>query len=111
MADTKKYISLDNINDLIEIVEDFLSDHNVRIPDSDKEMEEDGQTIFENEARIYGTVYGELQNKFLSYFESRHKEGLLKVANSWDSEIEEWPEEEKTPPKPDKTPDKKPKSR
>lgn len=92
-GNTASFFSLDNINDIIEIFEDFLKEHNVRIPDSDMEMEKDGASPDENEARIYGMVYGELQETLLGYFEKLSESGTVpRVVNSWDAEIETWPE-------------------
>ena len=87
VTNTKKYFTLDNINDIIEIFEDFLDRYNVRIPASDEEAGD----VEENAARIYGTVYGDLQFDLLEYFEKLHKDGVVKeVVNSWDAEVETW---------------------
>lgn len=46
--------------EIIEAFEDFLQARGIRIPTSDAEMEADG-TIDGNEALIYGSDFGELQ--------------------------------------------------
>lgn len=47
---------------IIDIFDDFLEERGVRIPSSDEEMEENGE-LEGNDARIYGTDYGFLQEK------------------------------------------------
>ncbi len=95
MANINKYFTLNNINDVIEIFEDFLRDYDVRIPASDKEMEEDNAE-HDNDALIYGMVYGDLEDRLLGYFERLSVNGTVpNVVNSWDSEVETWEEEKK----------------
>ena len=87
----KKYFTLDNINNIIELFEDFLRDYNVTIPESEKEKAEDGDT--ENDALIYGMVYGDLQYRLLEHFEDLSDKGkVVSVVNSWDAEVDMWEE-------------------
>ena len=90
MADPNKYFSSNNVIDVIEIFEDFLEKYNVRIPESDKEMiEDEGADALEtNEARIYGTVFGDLFCDLLDYFSKLEELGTIpNVVNSYDAEI------------------------
>ena len=93
MANANKYFTLNNISDIIEIVEEFLEDYNVRIPESDEENKENNGN--ENmDVRIYGTVYFDLEDRLLGYFEDLAKKGTIpKVVNSSDDEVETWKEE------------------
>ena len=85
-----KCITKSNLRDIIEIFEDFLERHNVRIPDSDKEMKEDGEDLEINSARIYGMCYGELECDLYGYFSELEAKGTIdKVVDMYDSEIEE----------------------
>lgn len=85
----KKYITLDDINNIIELFEDFLGDYNVRIPESDREKMENGD--HQNTALIYGMVYGDLQYRLLDHFEELADEGkVAEVVNSWDDEVNTW---------------------
>lgn len=93
-----KVITLDDINDMIEVFENFLKDRDVRIPTSDQSMIEDGgyteETLHENESRIYGMDYGDLQGSILDLFEKWEGLGKLnKVVNSWSCEVETWEDE------------------
>lgn len=55
-----------NLSDMIiEAFEDFLEERDIRIPTSDREMAEDN-ALEDNEARIYGTDYGDLQGRIES---------------------------------------------
>ncbi len=51
---------------LIDVVNDFLDERDVRIPTSDRELKKDGEwdDNSENTARIYGSDYDELVEKF-----------------------------------------------
>ena len=91
MANVNNYFTLDNINDLIEIFEDFLERYGVReIHESEKQKAENNDA---SSAIIYGMVYGDLQGDLLDYFERLETTGLIKnVVNSWDSEVEDWEE-------------------
>ncbi len=94
----KTYFTLNNINDVIEIFEDFLIERGIRIPTSDDEMLDSGgytkETIYENTARIYGTDYDDLQTSLLELFERMEEQGKVNnVVNSWDAEVEEWEDE------------------
>lgn len=80
--------TLDDINDIIEVVEDFLRRYNVRIPESDKEMIENGEDPATNEVLIYGMVYGDLQGDLLDLLEKKYPK--VNVVNSWESEVEAW---------------------
>lgn len=51
------------LGNILDIFDDFLEEHNVRIPESDKEMEADFECDPNNFARLYGTVYDELLQK------------------------------------------------
>lgn len=85
----KKFFTLDDINNVIEVFEEFLDDYGVVIPESEKEKVEENDT--ENGSLIYGMVYGDLQGRLLEYFEDLHSEGkIVDVLNSWDGEIEGW---------------------
>ena len=92
MANVNNYFTLDNVNDLIEIFEDFLERYGVKkIPESEKQKEENKDT--DSSAIIYGMVYGDLQGDLLDYFERLETVGVIKkVVNSWDSEVETWEE-------------------
>lgn len=98
MADVNKYFTLNNIVDIIEIFEDFLIKNDVRIPESDKEMIQEGYSIDENgenynSARIYGLTYADLESSLLSYFERLGEKGTVNnVVNSYDGEVETWPD-------------------
>lgn len=48
------------LGQLIDVFDDFLEERDVRIPTSDAEMEENDE-LEENEARIYGSDYSELE--------------------------------------------------
>ena len=86
----KKYITLNDINDIIELFEDFLSDYNVKIPESEKEKMGDGG-CHQNSALIYGMVYGDLQYRLLNHFEELADKGkVAEVVNSWDDEVNTW---------------------
>ena len=55
---------MDNINpeflgNVIDVFDDFLEEHNIRIQESDKEMESDGCDP-DDSVRLYGTIYDEL---------------------------------------------------
>ena len=90
MANINKFITLDNINDIIEIFEDFLDENGVTIPASEASKIESGD-VQDNDAVIYGETYSDLQFDLLTYFESLEKKGTVKnVVNSWDSEVETW---------------------
>ena len=91
MTNVNEYFTLDDINDVIEVFEDFLEHYGVRIPESDKQMAENGDDPATNAARIYGMVYGDLQMDLLELFEAKADQGKVKpVVNSWETEIEEW---------------------
>lgn len=92
MANVNEYFTLDNVNDLIEIFEDFLERYGVKeIPESEKQKAENKDT--DSSAIIYGMVYGDLQGDLLDYFERLETTGVIKnVVNSWDSEVETWEE-------------------
>lgn len=92
MANVNNYFTLDNVNDLIEIFEDFLERYGVKeIPESEKQKEENNDA--DSSAIIYGMVYGDLQGDLLDYFERLETTGTIKnVVNSWDSEVEDWEE-------------------
>lgn len=49
---------------LVDVVDDFLEDRDVRIPTSDAEMDEATVMCNENRARIYGPDYDELVDSF-----------------------------------------------
>ena len=49
---------------LVEVVEDFLEERDIRIPTSDKEMIDAGDSPKNNTSRIYGPDYDELVNGF-----------------------------------------------
>ena len=85
-----KYFTLDNINDLVELFEDFLRDYGERILESDREMEEEN-VHHENDSLIYGMVYGDLQGRLLKHFENLAQDKVVApVVNSWNSEVETW---------------------
>jgi len=84
----KKFFTLDDINNVIEVFEEFLEDYGVTIPESEKEKAEEHDT--ENGSLIYGMVYGDLQGRLLECFEDMHSEGKLDVVNSWNGEVEGW---------------------
>lgn len=90
MANANNYFTLDNVNDLIEIFEDFLERYGVEeIPESEKQKTENKDT--DSSAIIYGMVYGDLQGDLLDYFERLETTGVIKnVVNSWDGEVEDW---------------------
>ena len=92
MANVNNYFTLDNVNDLIEIFEDFLERYGVRgIPESEKQKAENKDT--DSSAIIYGMVYGDLQGDLLDYFERLETTGVVKnVVNSWNGEVEDWEE-------------------
>lgn len=91
MADVNKYFTLDDINDVIEVFEDFLERYDTRIMASDEELKENGETPYTNNSRIYGMVYGDLQGDLLDLFEGKAAKGKVKpVVNSWESEVEDW---------------------
>lgn len=92
MANVNNYFTLDNINDLIEIFEDFLERYGVKeITESEKQKAENKDT--DSSAIIYGMVYGDLQGDLLDYFEQLETIGTIKnVVNSWDSEVDDWEE-------------------
>lgn len=92
MANVNNYFTLDNINDLIEIFEDFLERYGVKeITESEKQKVENKDT--DSSAIIYGMVYGDLQGDLLDYFEQLETIGTIKnVVNSWDSEVDDWEE-------------------
>lgn len=94
MANANKYFTLDNINDVIEIFEDFLKEHGIiTIPESEKEKAENNDP--ENDTLIYGMVYGDLQYELFDYFVELANSGTIpKVVNSWDTEVAEWEENE-----------------
>ena len=84
-----KFFTLNDINNVIELFEDFLEEYGVTIPESEKEKEENDSK--ENGSLIYGTVYGELQFRLLKHFEALNKSGkVANVVNSWDSEVDTW---------------------
>lgn len=84
-----KFFTLDDINNVIELFEDFLEEYGVTIPESEKEKEENDSK--ENGSLIYGTVYGDLQFRLLEHFETLNKNGkVVNVVNSWDSEVDTW---------------------
>lgn len=90
MLKPNEVITKSNLRDIIEIFEDFLERHNVRIPDSDKEMKDDGEDPETNSARIYGMCYGELECDLFGYFSELEEKGTIKrVVDMYDSEIEE----------------------
>ena len=90
---TNKYFTLDDINDVIELFEDFLGDYNVRIPESEREKAEESDP--DNEALIYGMVYGDLQFRLLEHFEKLEKDNkVAPVVNSWNDEVNTWAEGE-----------------
>jgi len=91
VADINNYFTLDDINDVIETFEDFLERYSTRILASDEELADNGETPYTNDARIYGTVYGDLQGSLLELFERKALAGKVKpVVKSWESEVEEW---------------------
>ena len=86
---TNKFFTLDDINDVIEVFEDFLRNYNIKIPESEKEKIENNDG--NNDALIYGTVYGDLQYMLLEHFEELADKGkVAEVVNSWNAEVEEW---------------------
>lgn len=88
----KDFFTLDDINNVIELFEEFLDDYGVVIPESENEKIEDDT---ENGSLIYGMVYGDLQSRLLEYFEDLHSEGkVVNVVNSWNGEVEEWNDDE-----------------
>ena len=94
-----KMITLDDIDSVIEIFDEFLKERNVRIPTSDQSMIEDGgyteETLHENDTRLYGMDYGDLQYSILELFEKWQEKGKIKqVVNSWNTEVETWGDEE-----------------
>lgn len=94
-----KMITLDDIDSVIEIFDEFLKERNVRIPTSDQSMIEDGgyteETLHENDTRLYGMDYGDLQYSILELFEKWKEKGKInQVVNSWNTEVETWGDEE-----------------
>lgn len=92
-------ITLDDIDSVIEIFDEFLKERNVRIPTSDQSMIEDGgyteETLHENDTRLYGMDYGDLQYSILELFEKWQEKGKInQVVNSWNTEVETWEDEE-----------------
>lgn len=90
-----KMVTLNDINDVIEVFENFLKDRNIRIPTSDMEMIVSGgyspETIEDNDAVIYGDDYSNLQDELLDLFEQMEKDGKVNnVVNSWEGEVKEW---------------------
>ena len=90
-----KLITLDDINDIIEIFDDFLIERDVRIHSSDQSMIEDGgytkETLHKNGTRIYGMDYGCLQGELLGLLEKMEAKGkIYGVVNSWNGEVEDW---------------------
>ena len=71
-------ICLDDINDVIELFEDFLDDKGIVIQNDEKEGDPGA-------SNIYGTDYGDLQCRLLDMFE-RWPE--CDVRNCWKAEIE-----------------------
>jgi hypothetical protein len=51
-------------SNMVEVVEDFLEDRDIRIPSSDKEMVAAGDSPKNNSSRIYGADYSELVEGF-----------------------------------------------
>lgn len=93
MANKNNYFTLDNVNNLIEIFEEFLRTYcdGMKIPQSEEEKADNNDT--DNDAIIYGMVYGDLQGDLLDYFEQLETIGTIKnVVNSWDSEVDDWEE-------------------
>jgi len=91
----EEYFTLDDIDSVIEVFDEFLKERGVRIPTSDQSMIEDGgytkETLYENDTRIYGMDYGDLQMSLLELFEKLEKQGKVNnVVNSWGCEVEEW---------------------
>ena len=88
----KTFITLDDINDVIELFEDFLRERGVVIPTSEEDKrEEDPDGWMENDAIIYEMDYGCLQFELLDMFERWHKKGkTVDVVGSWNTEVETW---------------------
>ena len=49
---------------MVDVVDDFLEEKNIRIPSSDEELLADGYTTENNSARIYGQDYDNIRYKF-----------------------------------------------
>lgn len=54
------------LGQVIDVVDDFLEERDITLPDSEKEMEEDGDDG--NSAVIYGSDYGQLYEQFEELF-------------------------------------------
>ena len=54
------------LGQVIDVVDDFLEERDITLPDSEKEMEEDGDES--NSAVIYGSDYGQLYEQFEELF-------------------------------------------
>lgn len=79
----KNCLTLDDINDVIELFEEFLDDKGIVIPNEEK-AEDPGAS------NIYGTDYGDLQWQLLNLFEDWENDGKVNdVVNSWSGGIEE----------------------
>ena len=79
----KNFVTLDDINDVIELFEEFLDDKGIVIQ-NDEKAEDPGAS------NIYGTDYGDLQWQLLNLFEDWECNGKVNnVMNSWSGEIEE----------------------
>ena len=82
------YFTLDEINDVIEVFENFLRVYNITIPDSEEEKVRDNVN---SDSLIYGTVYSNLQFDLLLLFENLEKKNkVATVVNSWGDEVKEW---------------------
>ena len=82
------YFTLDEINDVIEVFENFLRVYNITIPDSEEEKARDNVN---SDSLIYGTVYSNLQFDLLLLFEKLEKKNkVATVVNSWGDEVKEW---------------------
>ena len=60
---TNEYDVDELLGQIIDAFDDFLERRNLRIPTSDAEMDEAGESTEENAARIFGTDYDELKTE------------------------------------------------
>ncbi len=51
------------VGQIMDVFDDFLEKHNIRIPESDKQNEEENGSFENNPVRLYGDVYSEISDE------------------------------------------------
>ena len=72
------------LGDLIEQVEDFLSDYGVKLPRSEEEKKADGEDA--DQTVIYGSDYGELQDRFSEVIRRWSKGNAVLPYTDWNGD-------------------------